>query len=106
MSWSTDKRLKVQDILASPSSWNKYSTALDSEGQGTCSQYHDAVSWCLMGAIIKCYGGPEEKGSDSAELQFVCNKVTKKIGQGIMGWNDADERTHEQVLALCEELEI
>ena len=69
------------------------------------SQYKDAISWCLLGAIIKCYAGPECDCS-VPEFQIVCNKVTNRIQQSIMGWNDDPDRKHSEVLALCEELDI
>ena len=99
-----ERRMRVHELLASPSSWTQHCTARDWNGEGTMSQFQDATKWCLMGALIKCYAGAE--CAHTLALQFACQKITSRIKQGIMGWNDHPDRTHKEVLALCEELDV
>lgn len=58
-----------------------------------------AVCWCLAGAIDRCY--------PSSDNTLVRRLVQNKIGGiGIADFNDDSARTHAEVLALVEELDI
>lgn len=81
--------MKIRELLKDEKSWTKGEMSIETEG-GTC--------FCLLGAVIHCY--PEQTGDG------VSNLLRKVIGESIICWNDAPERTHAEVLALVERLDV
>jgi hypothetical protein len=78
--------MKVYELLATPDKWiqGRYDT-----GDGR---------HCILGAVDACY--------DPADQCHIRTKLRGALGRSIIGWNDAPERTHAEVLALCKELDI
>lgn len=96
----------VLELFADPKRWTKSSMGRDLHGQMCASGDPDAVCWCLAGAIFKVYGTHSSKG-DSAFCRVAA--VLKQNGIGrteILNWNDRPERTHDEVLKVCEEAMI
>jgi hypothetical protein len=82
--------MKVYELLAKPEAWL--------QGGPVIYQGGKEVSWCLMVALDKVYG------ADASHHTDIIKAKTKSYS--IVSWNDAPERTHEEVLALCKELDI
>ena len=93
--------MKIKELFTDSSKWTKGSLARDKNGDLTSYYSSDAVCFCLHGAIYKCY---EDFGDKSS---IITNKIRKEIKRySISGWNDAEERTFEEVKNLVEKLDI
>lgn len=77
----------------------KEAFARDKSGAMTGATNHDAVCWCLYGAMIVAL-----RTSDNIATYEVA--VRRIIGTYSIGeWNDAPERTQAEVVALAERVE-
>jgi hypothetical protein len=96
------------DILASsPQVWGKGSYALDTDGNPTIFSDQDAVCFCAAGAIARASNSANLKSSIyiphipavQAFAEYINpNNSTGRVGI-IADWNDAPERTREEVIA-------
>jgi hypothetical protein len=91
--------MKVYELLATPDKWTKGHLATDDMGDSVGEYSPSACRWCLIGAVFKCYG-------NFAERDPIVAAINRKTGPFPSQWNDAPERTHAEVLALCKELDI
>ena len=92
--------MKIQEVLATPDKWCKYDNAVTKLGCDVLPDSSQAVKWCLVGAAMKCYSG--------LELTRVRNLIATKIlpFTYITSYNDAAERTFEDIRRLIEELDV
>lgn len=90
--------MKVQDLLTDEGKWIQKSIARDAQGNRTYFDASDAVCWCLVGALHKCYL--------NARAQEICGQIFDKLQLAPAEWNDAPERTFADVRRLIEELDI
>ena len=91
--------MKVQDLLTDESKWCQEAEAMSDFGP-TWWGSRCAFSWCLVGAVHKCYPNSID---ERAEI-YVFLKC--KLAESPVSWNDAPERTFAEVRALIEELDI
>lgn len=78
---------KIHEMITEES-WCRESMALDEDGMERCAQSPKAVCWCSLGWLEKTYGlDSVEKHIFSAQNQIAL----------ITDWNDASERTFEEV---------
>lgn len=90
--------MKIQELLDKPEKWTQYTSARDINGKDVGYEADSAVCWCLIGAILKCYGEKSEN---------VMDKIYKAFkGESIALYNDAKERTFKDVMKLVKELDI
>ncbi len=89
--------MKIRELLSDASKWTQHYLARKANGTPTSEQDPYAVSWCLVGAVIVCY--------PQASLS-VYEQIEKKTGGEMIDWNNAPERTFEDVRKLVEELDI
>lgn len=90
--------MKIKDLLAKPEAWTKGSSARNKDGDVVMVNAHDACSWCLYGAALKCY--PYNRALEVCEL-------TRPVTKGsVILWNDHAKRTYQEVLALVTKLDI
>ena len=92
--------MKVRDLLTDESKWCKLDYARNKFGKGIDCDHPNACSWCLVGAIRKCY--PDEH-YDKVRMMYRLPVIQPS---GVTGWNDAPERTFAEVRKLIEELDI
>lgn len=92
--------MKVKELLISEDAWTTQHLARDVNGESTFSNDSDAVCWCLVGAICKCYGTNECK-----RVKIVI-KVENYLNMPIHQWNDKSERTFDDVKNLIMKLNI
>ncbi len=90
--------MKVRDLLTDESKWTKDTYARDKDGNATTPGASDAVCWCLVGALERCY-------IPTSEFGLVYERLARRT-DGAAKWNDASERTFPEVRALVEELDI
>lgn len=89
----------LQELFSEKSRWIKDSSAEDNQGRTIDPNSEAAVSWCLLGGIIRVYGrGTTKSAQVMTALHFKLD--------GIACWNDQSERKFEDVVALVKELEI
>jgi hypothetical protein len=91
--------MKVYELLADPKAWIKENIAMNEKGFIVDARHSDAVCWCLMGGVYKIYGY-------DGEGHVIRMKIKKVIRVDPTSWNDVPERTHEEVISLCKELDI
>lgn len=87
--------------------WNQGSDFLTCGGVKTNIlwwPYQNICKVCLGGAFVFKY----EKRLEASEevIKFAQLIKTEKNCDDLVGWNDAPERTFEEVLALCKEYDI
>lgn len=91
--------MKIRELYSDKSKWTQHHSARDKDGTPTRCNL-DAFSFCLYGALEVCY--PELSAYILAE-----NKIKAKLESPFIAvWNDADNRTFEEVKALVAELDI
>jgi hypothetical protein len=93
--------MKAYELLSDESKWAKKSYAYEATGGPCDPRSETACSWCVMGAIERCYFDGEVTGM---YLDMI-TKVKRKVGR-IPEWNDAKETTYEEVIAVLKELDI
>lgn len=99
--------MKVWKLLDAPAKWCQEIDAMDFEGVGIDALNPDAVCWCLEGALERCYYDVSSSVESQPNLQRAREKVIDALDEGnIISWNDAPERTFEEVAALVRRLDI
>lgn len=91
--------MKVKDLLTYESNWVKGVYAKTAEGRNASYCDPDAIRFCLLGAINRCYPplGKRE----------VVNRVVDQLsGRAIAEWNDDQSTTFTDVRNLVEKLDI
>ena len=90
--------MKIKTLLSKPSKWTRGAYARTSKGEPCWSRSSSAVSYCLAGAMNKCY-----KTND--EINKIATLINDKIGKDtISSWND--RHTYKEVKALVNKLNI
>jgi hypothetical protein len=70
------KPMKVLDLLKTEKQWIKYYLGKTKAGEHVAGNHPDAVKWCLLGAIQKCYTGLQVKPS---RYEWAVNRLMKAI---------------------------
>lgn len=90
--------MKAYELLDSREKWCQGYTALDKQGNVVWSASEDACAYCIVGAVLRCY--PRDQQSTTFD------KLSNVLQRGASTWNDAPERTWEEVHALLKRLDI
>jgi hypothetical protein len=96
--------MKMHELLSTEKRWTQHASARDEFGDVTSSMSRNAVSFCLLGALDRCY----------AQAQFskraaALNALVSKCGgrrADVFKWNDTHGRTFGEVRALLKELNL
>ncbi len=91
--------MKVQELLDKPEKWTQNAYARDEIRRSVHYEDPFAVCFCLIGAVRKCYPIILEREAIEAEI----DSELKCWG---FNWNDAPERTFEDIKNLVEKLDI
>jgi|ERR1019366_1235658 hypothetical protein len=100
----------VDEKFSSEDKWTKGVYARNADGNKVIETYPGAVCWCLDGCVI----------SLTAELQYPAASITSKLGSDVLSyfqkkiykkfsmslihlWNDAPERTFQDIKNLLTE---
>lgn len=92
----------MHELFSKPGTWTQHVSARDVNGISVPFDEARACCWCLQGAIRFCY----PKIEDQWRLLFRFKAVPEFGGRPPYFWNDAPERTQEEVQALCKRLDI
>lgn len=91
--------MKVKELLSDKSKWTKNTYAKDKSNQPVPPRSRNAVCWCLIGAILKCYRN-ETKRSE------ITLKISNKTGKLLSAFNDHKNTTFKTIKRLVNELDI
>src|SRR5688500_18932442 len=93
----------ARELRKHPGHWTQAAPARTAEGASTEARDPHAVCWCLWGQVIKRIppGTLDEFGVLAA---FVDSIDELKDGEGLGIYNDADGRTVDDVIAVCEKV--
>lgn len=95
---------KAYELLDSPEKWCQGPYAEDASGEAVDERSPDACSWCLVGAISRCY--MPDGDDDLRDYLRACNAIRKAVGVECGRWNDAPERTFQEVRDVLLKLDI
>lgn len=90
--------MTVKELLTSPEKWTRGESARDINGRPVMTDSKEAVSWCLVGALMKCYRG--------SKVAYLRTRIGNLLQISVEGWNDDPNRKFEDVKALVEQLDI
>ena len=96
--------MKAWELLDSPEKWCKGTFAKNSSGDHVEIYGEAACQWCVSGAIHKCY--EDQPFTISVMLKKLQDRAGVRVGAFPGPWNDAPERTWEEVHSLLKELDI
>jgi hypothetical protein len=90
--------MKAYELLSGPEKWTKGVNARDHLDRPLPSHTdQQACKWCMLGAVAVCYG-PDWPGPK--------DRIMARLRMHPVNWNDAPERTYEEVVGLLRELDI
>jgi hypothetical protein len=89
--------MKVAELLDRPEKWCQGAPARDANGWRTSALGDEACSWCLMGALHRCYPIPYKRDVAEQSLRSVIECRSGR--QSIVGWQDEKRRTFAEVRA-------
>lgn len=92
--------MKVHELLSSPDKWTKGAYARNDAGYAVPATDPEAVSFCLLGAIQRCY---LDRSDVKARLFEACYT---SFYMGPINYNDAKTTTHADVIRLVKDLDI
>lgn len=117
--------MKAWELLSDESKWTKGYNARDKDGKVVAISDKAATCWCTIGSIFKAYNEVDELSYREKFGPFwhrICERIkdfpdVKDRGHNypcngptdvniIIGWNDAKERTYEEVYSVLKELDI
>ena len=96
--------MKAHELLATPDRWTKGRFAADTSGHGVAPSNPEATCFCMLGALRRCYPALEEYLA-----------IRKRLGKwlhetygisSVVVFNDAEERTHSDVVNVLKELDL
>ena len=91
--------MKIHELLTDESKWTQAAYARDADGF-MCSHFClDAASFCLLGAAERCYGLGEK-------LHGIIEKLSDAAGGNFVLWQDAPDRTFQEVRELILKLDV
>lgn len=96
--------MKAYELLSSKEKWTKKVYATTENGTSCDPRSDEAICFCVLGAIEKCY-----YVSDSIEDIKIYTDVIAKLKSKVCNipkWNDAKERTYEEIVEVLKELDI
>lgn len=104
MSQLLDDLKAVRELLSVPERWTKGEHARTNTGCPVPINSRRAKCWCLEGATARAVKSDERFNNTWGCLldMFRQDHPDAKIIGGIIEWNDADDRTHADVLALLD----
>lgn len=89
--------MKPSELIADPAKWTKGAYARDAKGAKLADNCDPiAVCWCAAGAIERCYPKPTDDRSYSALYSRLLDHIDSAH---VSIWNDAPERTHDEVVS-------
>lgn len=104
----TKRRIVEAAIEKLKTGWTQGEMAEDRAGRPVGSTSHEACRWCLLGAL-RAAGAPADDSIFSALHRALRRRCAKESPSGgvalsLVAWNDAPERTRDDVISLLKEV--
>lgn len=100
----SDQYKTVRELLSDPDRWTKKAMAVDGAGCPVVLYSPEACRWCLLGAMLHVYRSDEEYGKASERLYSMLRPQLQEFSLSeafnLVAWNDAEERTYQEVIDL------
>jgi hypothetical protein len=100
----------LHELLAEPERWTRFVSARDEDGREAGIHAPCAASWCFYGGMSRVVSTQDARRSYDrfSALWGVLDPILRQTGweagaEDLIGWNDAPERTHAEVLALIDD---
>ena len=101
--------MKMRELLTDESRWTKDAYARDKDGKTVSHDLEEAYSFCLVGAMFRCYNvkpwWDPVRDKIIEELRKTFN-VSERSSISITLWNDKRSTTFADVKALVDKLDI
>jgi len=102
--------MTVKDLLQIPTSWTTGSFARDKNGEPVDIHNPLATSWCLVGAICRVYGTDTEANTAVTRCLHLIGPFQaysdSEYRAALVAWNDAQTRSHQDIVELLEKAGI
>lgn len=101
--------MKVKELLADPARWTKASFSRDKWGCPIHPRDEQAICWCIVGGIEKCYPNFEEqKKARKKILRVIEPEIDPKNGSLLLKtiFNVNDSATHAELMKILEEADV
>jgi hypothetical protein len=95
--------MKLHELFAKPGTWTQRHNARDKNGAVVDHYHPDAVKFCIMGGLHKCYGENHEPAYHAISAKLV---ERGSPNGDITPWNDAAGRTQAEVHQLCLDADV
>lgn len=93
--------MKPSELLNSPDKWTKGSAAKTKDGIPIYSGNPEAYSFCLYGALNKCFE------SDTILYDINYNKIRDVLkSKFLSGFNDAPKTTYEDIINVLKKCDL
>ncbi len=97
--------MKVAELLSSPANWTQESFARNCDGEAVDYNSSDAVQFCLMGAVMRCYRDRENPFPCRDAMDKIADRLGDKTCWGkVSEFND--KSSYDEVMNLVKELDI
>jgi len=115
--------MTIQELLTDETKWTQSAYARLASGEPCSSVHPEAVCWCLIGAVNRCYGGPDILSASSPhydQRRTIEQRLRAAIEQTdparygdpaspwydcapeLHSWNDDHDRTFAEVRRIVE----
>lgn len=91
--------MKAWELLDSPSKWTQSVNAKNQAGDEVPVLSDQACSWCVLGAVRRCY-------TSFGEIYAAHTRLSANVGVFVADWNDSPVRTYQEVHAVLKSLDI
>lgn len=97
--------MKIQKLLNTEKRWCRGAEARDIHGTPVSPQSPEAVQWCLLGAINKCYGSYTNDYDKIFDRLRNTIEAPRKIF-GVANFNDRASTTFADIQKLIEKADV
>lgn len=98
--------MKIRKLLTDKSQWTQGANARNSSAEPVGLDSADAVCWCLAGALVRCYRNGRRGSALERDMDRHVRQITHGAYGNFVAWNDAPERTFNDIRQLIEEMDI
>lgn len=98
--------MKVRQLFSSEKKWTKGLYARNKDGVTVGVLNDKAFSFCLDGALSRCYGPSGKFYKIRKQVDDAISKMTRGRFNSTVQWNDYHRRTFKQVKAFVTKLNI
>ena len=98
--------MKPSDVLKLKKNWVKNSYANRQDGSSCSVESDNAVCWCLVGAIMKCYPHPKTQVEKRLKASSAMKKLFPGRTNSLLQFNDHKDTKFTDVKKVLKEAEL